>query len=165
MHSVAGSIALNKKQGVSGQSVQPAANTPVYTVEKDFHSKTLIKEAILENDFLKNLSLTQVRCAILRQFLLRIRIFGKIYRLRALEAARVHKGVALIFVLQVSELVEAMHEKKIPKGCYVIREGESGSYLYVAAEGEFEVRKLPQYFSRSSRCELVLLLLSYLFRW
>jgi len=100
VHSVAGSIALNKKQGVSGQSVQPAANTPVYTVEKDFHSKTLIKEAILENDFLKNLSLTQV-----------------------------------------SELVEAMHEKKIPKGCYVIREGESGSYLYVAAEGEFEVVK------------------------
>ena len=34
-----------------------------------------------------------------------------------------------------------MHEKKIPKGCYVIREGESGSYLYVAAEGEFEVVK------------------------
>ena len=43
--------------------------------------------------------------------------------------------------VQIQELTDAMHEKKIPKGCYVIREGESGSYLYVAAEGEFEVVK------------------------
>ena len=61
----------------------------------------------------------------------------------------------------MQQITDAMHEKKIPKGCYVIREGmlvsvstlkyslhnyffvsgESGSYLYVAAEGEFEVVK------------------------
>ena len=29
-------------------------------VEKDFHTRTLIKEAIEDNDFLKNLSATQV---------------------------------------------------------------------------------------------------------
>merc|ERR1712106_518112 len=48
-----------------------------------------------------------------------------------------------------------MHEKQVPKGCYVIREGikhamksclthrlgELGSHLYVSAEGEYEVIK------------------------
>ena len=38
-------------------------------------------------------------------------------------------------------MVDAMKEMKVPSGCYVIREGESGSYLYVAAEGQFEVIK------------------------
>merc|ERR550532_420637 len=99
-HSVAGQVALNKKQGVSGQSGQAAQNIKIDKHHKDFHCKTLIKEAIQDNDFLKNLSPGQIQ-----------------------------------------ELTEAMHEKKIPKGCYVIREGESGSYLYVAAEGEFEVVK------------------------
>merc|ERR550517_1458752 len=60
----------------------------------------LIKEALMENDFLKNLSQSQVR-----------------------------------------ELVDAMHEKIVPKGVYVIREGELGSHLYVSAEGEYDVIK------------------------
>ena len=51
-----------------------------------------------------------------------------------------------------------MQEKRVPSGCYLIREGEvttlsliitslisasgdTGSYLYVAAEGQFEVIK------------------------
>jgi len=99
-YSVAGQIALTKKQGVSGQSVAVSHDVHIDVHEKDFRSKTLIKEAIMENDFLKNLSSSQVR-----------------------------------------ELVDAMHEKRVPKGCYVIREGESGSYLYVAAEGDYEVIK------------------------
>ena len=99
-HSVAGQVALNKKQGVSGQSVSTAASLNVDKVDKDFHTRSLIKEAIQDNDFLKNLTNSQLQ-----------------------------------------DITDAMHEKKIPKGCYVIREGESGSYLYVAAEGEFEVVK------------------------
>lgn len=60
-HSVAGQLALNKKQGVSGQSGQAAQNVKIDKHHKDFHSKTLIKEAIQDNDFLKNLSSSQVR--------------------------------------------------------------------------------------------------------
>ena len=44
-------------------------------------------------------------------------------------------------VMQVQEVVEAMQERTVPRGCYVIREGETGSYLYVAAEGQFDVIK------------------------
>ena len=66
-------------QGVSGQSVSASPNlnidkvtphTEIWKinlinqsesqVEKDFHTRTLIKEAIEDNDFLKNLSATQV---------------------------------------------------------------------------------------------------------
>ena len=60
-HSVAGQVALNKKQGVSGQSGQAAQNVKIDKHHKDFHCKTLIKEAIQDNDFLKNLSSSQVR--------------------------------------------------------------------------------------------------------
>ena len=60
-HSVAGQVALNKKQGVSGQSVSVSNNINIDKVEKDFHTRTLIKEAIEDNDFLKNLSASQVR--------------------------------------------------------------------------------------------------------
>ena len=60
-HSVAGQVALNKKQGVSGQSGQAAQNVKIDKHHKDFHSKTLIKEAIQDNDFLKNLSSGQGR--------------------------------------------------------------------------------------------------------
>ena len=60
-HSVAGQVALNKKQGVSGQSGQAAQNVKIDKHHKDFHCKTLIKEAIQDNDFLKNLSPSQVR--------------------------------------------------------------------------------------------------------
>ena len=41
----------------------------------------------------------------------------------------------------MTDFVDAMKEMKVPGGCYVIREGETGSYLYVAAEGQFEVIK------------------------
>ena len=59
-YSVAGQIALTKKQGVSGQSVAVSHDVHIDVHEKDFRSKTLIKEAIMENDFLKNLSINQV---------------------------------------------------------------------------------------------------------
>ncbi|ELU03428.1 hypothetical protein CAPTEDRAFT_180843 [Capitella teleta] len=49
-----------KKQGVSGESSgQP--NIDIKHYDKDFRSKQLIKDAILDNDFLKNLDSTQVR--------------------------------------------------------------------------------------------------------
>ena len=75
---MAGQVALNKKQGVSGQSVSVTNNINIdkvsdergvkrvgckvscCQVEKDFHTRTLIKEAIEDNDFLKNLSASQV---------------------------------------------------------------------------------------------------------
>ena len=63
-HSVAGQVALNKKQGVSGQSGQAAQNVKIDKHHKDFHCKTLIKEAIQDNDFLKNLSPSQVRSSV-----------------------------------------------------------------------------------------------------
>merc|ERR1719471_2301500 len=94
------SVAMNKKQGVSGQSLAVSRDVNIVKHNKDFRSRTIIKEAIMENDFLKNLSQGQVR-----------------------------------------ELVEAMHEKQVAKGCYVIREGELGSHFYVSAEGEYEVVK------------------------
>jgi len=90
----------NKKQGVSGQSLSVNNNILIPKHNKDFRSRTVIKEAIMENDFLKNLSSGQVR-----------------------------------------ELVDSMSEKTVPKGCYVIREGENGSHLYVSGEGEYDVIK------------------------
>lgn len=92
-----------KKQGISGQSVDPdkakaIADRP--RVEKDFRSKQLIREAIMENDFLKHLAPSQVR-----------------------------------------EIVDYMEKKKVAAGAFVIREGDSGSHLYVSSEGEFEVIK------------------------
>ena len=59
---MAGQISLNnKKQGVSGQSLNVSSDVKIHRYEKDFRSKTLIKEAIMENDFLKNLSPCHVR--------------------------------------------------------------------------------------------------------
>ena len=64
---MAGQLALNKKQGVSGQSVSSSAALTITTVDKDFHTKNLIKEAIQDNDFLKNLTSSQVGiCIIIR---------------------------------------------------------------------------------------------------
>jgi len=56
--------AHTKKQGVSGESSQldrcnVAATAPKF--DKDFRSKQLIKEAIMDNDFLKKLDSSQVR--------------------------------------------------------------------------------------------------------
>lgn len=55
-----------KKQGVSGESSdstgrQQARDIQIPTYEKDFRSKQLIKEALMDNDFLKNLDSSQVR--------------------------------------------------------------------------------------------------------
>ena len=63
---MAGQLALNKKQGVSGQSVSSSAALTITTVDKDFHTKNLIKEAIQDNDFLKNLTSSQVGICIIR---------------------------------------------------------------------------------------------------
>lgn len=42
---------------------------------------------------------------------------------------------------QVRELVDSMYRRDVVQGEYVIREGEGGAHLFVAAEGEFEVIK------------------------
>ncbi|XP_073823595.1 protein kinase, cGMP-dependent at 21D isoform X2 [Musca autumnalis] len=93
-----------KKQGVSGESCETSMhqniNVPIPKYDKDFASKQLIKDAIMDNDFLKNIDASQVR-----------------------------------------ELVDSMYSVSIPKGKFVIREGEVGAHLYVSAEGEFEVEK------------------------
>ena len=49
-----------KKQGVSGQSIAAHHDIKIDVFEKDFRSKTMIKEAIMENDYMKNLSPPQV---------------------------------------------------------------------------------------------------------
>lgn len=56
-----GQLALTKKQGVSGQSLDPAKSVKLQKIEKDFKSKQLIRDAVMENDFLKYLSSSQVR--------------------------------------------------------------------------------------------------------
>ena len=58
---MAGQVALNKKQGVSGQSGSSATSINIDKVDKDFHTRSLIKEAIQDNDFLKNLTNSQVQ--------------------------------------------------------------------------------------------------------
>ncbi|XP_037825865.1 cGMP-dependent protein kinase, isozyme 1 isoform X1 [Lucilia sericata] len=54
-----------KKQGVSGESceisMQQSINIPIPKYDKDYSSKQLIKEAIMDNDFLKNIDASQVR--------------------------------------------------------------------------------------------------------
>jgi len=59
-----GTLTQRKKEGVSGQSLDPKqaeSLPPKPKAEKDFRSKQLIREAIMENDFLKNLPSGQVR--------------------------------------------------------------------------------------------------------
>lgn len=54
----------NKKQGVSGESSNNGRQLDQIEIkryEKDFRSKQLIKDAIMENNFLKNLDSSQVR--------------------------------------------------------------------------------------------------------
>ncbi|KAG5894030.1 hypothetical protein JTB14_018133 [Gonioctena quinquepunctata] len=54
----------SKKQGVSAESSEAtgeAVNISITKYEKDFRSKQLIKGAIMDNDFLKNLDTCQVR--------------------------------------------------------------------------------------------------------
>ena len=93
-------ISLTKKQGVSGQSVDPAKSFTAPKLDKDIRSKSLIRDALMENDFLKKMSSSQVR-----------------------------------------EIIDCMQLKKVAAGSYVIREGDSGSHLYVSSLGEYEVIK------------------------
>ncbi|CAH1119440.1 unnamed protein product [Phaedon cochleariae] len=54
----------SKKQGVSAESSEctgDGGNIPITKYDKDFRSKQLIKQAILDNDFLKNMDTCQVR--------------------------------------------------------------------------------------------------------
>ena len=54
-----------KKHAVSGQSVAVSRDITITKHNKDFRSRTIIKEAIMENDFLKNLSQGQVQIIII----------------------------------------------------------------------------------------------------
>ncbi|XP_049819329.1 cGMP-dependent protein kinase, isozyme 1-like isoform X2 [Aethina tumida] len=59
-----GSSHLAKKQGVSAESSEStglASDINIVKYEKDFRSKQLIKDAILDNDFLRNLDTVRVR--------------------------------------------------------------------------------------------------------
>ncbi|XP_023224247.1 cGMP-dependent protein kinase 1-like [Centruroides sculpturatus] len=56
------STAVSKKQGVSGEThSQGIKSFQIAKYEKDYRSRQLIKDAIMENDFLKNLDISQVR--------------------------------------------------------------------------------------------------------
>ncbi|XP_069125517.1 cGMP-dependent protein kinase 1-like [Argopecten irradians] len=62
--SVPGQEGRSKKQGVSAESPMSSQHGTVVEIkknEKEIRSKQLIKDAILDNDFLKNLDSTQVR--------------------------------------------------------------------------------------------------------
>ncbi|OWF51089.1 cGMP-dependent protein kinase, isozyme 1 [Mizuhopecten yessoensis] len=62
--SVPGQEGRSKKQGVSAESPMSSQHGTVVEIkrhEKEFRSKQLIKDAILDNDFLKNLDSTQIR--------------------------------------------------------------------------------------------------------
>ncbi|XP_073979812.1 protein kinase, cGMP-dependent at 21D isoform X2 [Rhodnius prolixus] len=100
---MAGQVAINKKQGVSAESTsagQSPASIQLIRHDKDFRSKQLIKGALLENDFLKNLEPGQMR-----------------------------------------DIIDCMYSRVCVKGSYLIREGDTGSHLYVSSSGEFEVIK------------------------
>lgn len=42
---------------------------------------------------------------------------------------------------RLNAVVEAMNTQEFPAGSLIIREGESGSHLFVSAHGQFEVLK------------------------
>lgn len=66
-----------KKQGVSGESTdstgQFSRDILIPKFEKDFRSKQLIKDAIMENDFLKNIDSSQVRELVESMYSLEVR--------------------------------------------------------------------------------------------
>ena len=55
------SLASSKKQGVSGKSLDPGSSLATQKIEKNARSKQMIRDALMDNDFLKNLSPGQVR--------------------------------------------------------------------------------------------------------
>ncbi|KAJ7379277.1 cGMP-dependent protein kinase 1 [Desmophyllum pertusum] len=94
----------NQRQGISAEPQNYKAVTdaskPLQRHDKTAKSKELIKDAILDNDFLKKLEASQIR-----------------------------------------EVVDCMFEKTWKKEEYIIKEGESGSHLYVLEEGKVKVMK------------------------
>ncbi|KAM7533798.1 hypothetical protein Aperf_G00000117396 [Anoplocephala perfoliata] len=61
------------------------------------------------------------------------------------NALRHNEFLKNLDAVQLQEIVSCMYEHNIVKGCCIIREGEDGHHLYVAAEGEFEVWKNGKY--------------------
>ncbi|VDL59201.1 unnamed protein product [Hymenolepis diminuta] len=99
--------APSKRLGVSAEptlAMQNAAPVEIKYYDKDAKSRQEIRNALRNNEFLKNLD-----------------------------------------AVQLQEIVSCMYEHSIVEGCYIIREGEDGHHLYVAAEGEYEVWKNGKY--------------------
>ncbi|VDD76498.1 unnamed protein product [Mesocestoides corti] len=97
----------SKRLGVSAEptmAMQSVAPVEMKYYDKDAKSRQEIRNALRNNEFLKNLD-----------------------------------------AVQLQEIVSCMYEHSIVEGCYIIREGEDGHHLYVAAEGEYEVWKNGKY--------------------
>ncbi|XP_020614640.1 cGMP-dependent protein kinase 1-like isoform X2 [Orbicella faveolata] len=98
------SLPRARAQGVSAEPAAKNLNVNFQQFLKHYaksdRSKELIKDAILDNDFLKKLESSQIR-----------------------------------------EVVECMYEKKWKKDEFLIKEGESGSDLFVLEEGKVKVMK------------------------
>lgn len=96
------SLPRARAQGVSAEPKNLNNNNQKHLKHypKKQRSKELIKDAILDNDFLKKLEPSQIR-----------------------------------------EVVECMYERKWKKDEFLIKEGESGSHLYVLEEGKVKVLK------------------------
>ncbi|VDK38194.1 unnamed protein product, partial [Taenia asiatica] len=97
----------SKRLGVSAEptmAVQSIAPVEIKYYDKDAKSRQEIRNALRNNEFLRNLD-----------------------------------------AVQLQEIVSCMYKHSIVEGCYVIREGEDGHHLYVAAEGEYEVWRNGKY--------------------
>ncbi|VDN15010.1 unnamed protein product [Dibothriocephalus latus] len=93
---------VNKRLGVSGEpTTEPTTPLVMKYYDKDAKSRQEIRNALRNNEYLKNLD-----------------------------------------AVQLQEIVSCMYEYSIKEGCYIIREGEDGNHLYVAA-GKREQRPLP----------------------
>nr|CDS25897.2 cGMP dependent protein kinase [Hymenolepis microstoma] len=104
---IAAAAAPSKRLGVSAEptlTMQESAPVEIKYYDKDAKSRQEIRNALRNNEFLKNLD-----------------------------------------AVQLQEIVSCMYEHSIVEGCYIIREGEDGHHLYVAAEGEYEVWKNGKY--------------------
>ncbi|VDN98457.1 unnamed protein product, partial [Rodentolepis nana] len=104
---IAATVAPSKRLGVSAEptlAMQESAPVEIKYYDKDAKSRQEIRNALRNNEFLKNLD-----------------------------------------AVQLQEIVSCMYEHSIVEGCYIIREGEDGHHLYVAAEGEYEVWKNGKY--------------------
>ncbi|VDM30915.1 unnamed protein product [Hydatigera taeniaeformis] len=97
----------SKRLGVSAEptmAVQSIAPVEIKYYDKDAKSRQEIRNALRNNEFLRNLD-----------------------------------------AVQLQEIVSCMYKHSVVEGRYVIREGEDGHHLYVAAEGEYEVWRNGKY--------------------